>query len=170
MKARTLKNALIAVGLVIAIPLSAQAGPMMEGKGNCDRPMQMKMHKHAGPGSAHKAMRDLNLSEAQRDQLFALKHAQALLMREKAKIARSAQRELRTLSQAETFNAQRAKALADASAQARSEMAQLRAQNRHAMLQILTPEQRQKWQERATGFGKDERGGRGGEGNRFRQS
>ncbi len=128
MKASTLKHTLIAVGLILAIPLSAQAGPMLQGKGECDRPMQMQMHKHGGHDGARKAMRNLNLTDAQRDQLFALKHAQAPQMREKAKIARTAQRELRALSQAETFNAQRAKELADASAQARSEMMQLRAQ------------------------------------------
>jgi len=168
MKALTLKKAVIAMGLAIAIPLSAHAGPMMEGRGNCDRPMQInkQMHKHDG---AHRAMRNLNLSEAQRDQLFALKHAQAPQMREKAKLARNAQQELRTLAQAETFDAERAKALADASAQARSEMMQLRAQNQHAMMQILTPEQRQKWQDRAPGYGRSERGGKGGDGYCFRQ-
>jgi Spy/CpxP family protein refolding chaperone len=178
MKASTLKHTLIAVGLILAIPLSAQAAPMLQGKGECDRPMQMQMHKHGGHDGARKAMRNLNLTDAQRDQLFALKHAQAPQMREKAKIARTAQRELRALSQAETFNAQRAKELADASAQARSEMMQLRAQNRHAMMQILTPEQRQKWQQfgqqhgqqRGSGFGNGERGDKGGDGYRMRQS
>jgi periplasmic protein CpxP/Spy len=159
MKALTLKKIVITMGLAIAIPLSAQAGPMMGAKDYCDRSMQIPqsmnkaMHKHDG---AHRTMRNLNLTEAQRDQLFALKHAQAPQMREKAKLARNAQQELRALAQAETFDAERAKALADTSAQARSEMMQLRAQNQHAMLQILTPEQRQKWQERATGYGKNQ--------------
>jgi len=169
MKALTLKKIVITMGLAIAIPLSAHAGPMLEGKGNCDRSMQMNkaMHKYDG---AHRAMRNLNLSEAQRDQLFALKHAQAPQMREKAKLARSAQQELRALAQAETFDAERAKALADTSAQARSEMMQLRAQNQHAMMQILTPEQRQKWQDRTTGYGKNQRSGKGGNEYCFNQS
>ena len=100
MKALTLKKIIITMGLAIAIPLSAHAGPMLEGKGNCDRYMQMKkvLHKHDG---AHWAMRNLNLSEAQRDQLFALKHAQAPQMREKAKLARNAQQELRALDGAD---------------------------------------------------------------------
>ena len=171
MNARTLRNALIAAGLALAVPLAAQARPMMEGKGYCDRPMQMKSMRdgQGGHDGMRHGMRGLNLSEEQRDKLFELRHAQAPVMREHAKTARAAQRELRDLAGAETFDAQRAKTLAEASAQARSEMAQLRARNQHAVLQILTPEQRQKWQDRAGRFGKGERDGKGGEGYRPRQ-
>lgn len=170
MNARTLRNALIAAGLALAVPFAAQARPMMEGKAYCDRPMPMKMQDgQRNHGGMRHGPRGLDLSEEQRDKLFELMHAQAPVMREHAKTARAAQRELRDLARAETFDAERAKALAEASAQAKSEMAQLRARNQHAVLQILTPEQRQKWQDRASRFGKGGRDGKGGEGYRSRQ-
>ncbi len=142
MNARTLKTTLIAASLALTIPLAAQARPPMgDGRGDCDRPMMMK--KHGGPG-----LRGIDLSEAQRDQIFNLRHALAPTMREQAKVAREAQRQLAELARADDFNANRAKELAETKAQAHAEMARLRAENQHAVLQVLTPEQRQQWLER----------------------
>ncbi len=187
MNARTLnlKHLLIAAGLILAVPLAAQARPMMDGKGYCDRPMPAKMQegfgkhggmqagKHGGMhGGKHMGLRGLNLSEEQRDKIFTLMHEQAPVMREKAKVARNARSELRALSQAEQFDAERAKALTDAAAQAHAEMDLLRAQTRHALSQVLTPEQRQQWQERQDRFQRGDwgnRGGQRGEGLRQRQ-
>lgn len=166
MNVRTLGNALMVAGLALAIPLGAQARPMMmEGQGARECPMQMG--KYAGQGMRYGGLgglRGLDLSETQSDQIFALMHAQAPLMREQAKLARNAQRELQALTQAATFDLQRAKELADASALARSEMIQMRARNQHAVMRILTPEQRQMWLERTDRSGTGEFGPRRGGG------
>lgn len=148
MNARTLKTTLIAASLALTIPLAAQARPPMgDGWGNCDRPMMMK--KHGGPGMAGgPGLRGIDLSEAQRDQIFNLRHALAPAMREQAKVAREAQQQLADLARADNFDANRARALAETKARAHAEMVRLRAENQHAVLQVLTPEQRQQWLER----------------------
>lgn len=162
MNARTLKTTLIAATLALTIPLAAQARPpMMDGRGNCDRPAAM--HKQGGPGmGAAQGLRGMDLSEAQRDKIFALRHALAPAMREQAKVARDAQRQLAELARAERFDATRATELAASKARAHAEMARLRAENQHAVLQVLTPEQRQQWQERgrAGKWGGDDAGWR----------
>ena len=149
MNARILKPTLIAATLALTIPFAAQARPpMMDGRGNCDRPMAM--HKQGGTGmGAAQSLRGMDLSEAQRDKIFALRHALAPAMREQAKVAREAQRQLADLARADNFDAARATELAETKARAHAEMARLRAENQHAVLQVLTPEQRQQWLERA---------------------
>jgi len=153
----TLTSLLIASGIALALPLSAAARPD-RGPGGCDGYTMMQpgpgmmqpgpgMMQH-GPsiphGGMHRMLRGLDLSEAQRDKVFEILHAQAPLMRDKAKILRNTRNELRALAQSPQFDAQRAKELADAGATAMSEMAQLRARTGNQIFNLLTPEQRQK--------------------------
>ncbi len=104
------------------------------------------MHGHHGHGGAF--LRGLDLSDAQRDRIFEIRHAAAPKMREQAKALRQARGELAKLALSADYDEAKVKALADRNAQAISEMAQLRARNLNEIYQVLTPEQRTKVQER----------------------
>jgi Spy/CpxP family protein refolding chaperone len=100
--------------------------------------------KHgAGPEGMPPFLRGLNLSEAQKDQIFELRHKQAPLMRDKAKASHQAMDELRQLSLADRYDDARAKSLARNAADAQAEMALMRAQSDQKIVALLTPEQRQ---------------------------
>lgn len=112
----------------------------------------MKRHHHAKhmahAGFGASFVRGLDLTEEQRDKLFEIRHASAPKMRDIRKALVKAQRELRNLATAQTFDQAAAQKQADALAQAHSQLALLRAQNTNAMLAVLTPEQRQKMEQR----------------------
>ena len=88
-------------------------------------------------------LRGLALSEAQRDQVFAILHAQAPLLREKAKAARHAHDELQALTMSTQYDKAKAKSLADAGARALGELAFMRADGEHQIYLALTDEQRE---------------------------
>jgi len=85
----------------------------------------------------------LALTEAQRDKVFAIVHAQAPVAREKAKSARRAQEELRALAMSAQYDAAKARTLADAAAAALADLAFLHADGHHQIYLVLTDEQRQ---------------------------
>jgi len=104
------------------------------------------MRGHRGHGDAF--LRGLDLSDAQRDRIFEIRHAAAPKMREQAKTLRETRGEFAKLALSADYDEAKVKALADRNAQAISEMAQLRARNMNEIYQVLTPEQRTKVQER----------------------
>jgi Spy/CpxP family protein refolding chaperone len=63
-------------------------------------------------------------------------------MREKAKAVRQAEDNLRALTSAADYSEAKARALADASAKAMSEMSLARAKAERQVFEVLTPEQR----------------------------
>lgn len=97
-------------------------------------------------------LRELNLTEGQRDQIFKVFHEQAPIIREKAKEIRKSHEELRTLTFSAQYDEGKVKALAEQGARAAAEMAELRAANLNKVYQILTPEQRKKADERKAEF------------------
>ena len=98
-------------------------------------------------GGPRQWLRRLDLSEAQRDQVFKIFHDQAPALREQAKAARQASQELHQSALSGSFDRARARQLADAQAKALSEMALLRADTMSRVVALLTPEQRQKLQQ-----------------------
>jgi periplasmic protein CpxP/Spy len=98
-------------------------------------------------GGPRQWLRRLDLSEAQRDQVFKILHDQAPAIREQAKAARRAGQELRQAALSGGFDRARARQLADVQAKALSEMALLRADTMSRVVALLTPEQRQKLQQ-----------------------
>lgn len=94
-------------------------------------------------------LRGLNLSEEQRDKVFAVRHAQAPQMRAKAKEMRNAARELRALTISENFDEAKAKALAETLSRSTAEIALIRSRSANEIYRTLTPEQRKQVQERA---------------------
>jgi Spy/CpxP family protein refolding chaperone len=86
--------------------------------------------------------RGLQLSEAQEDQIFSILHAGEPAVRNGRKAARRAREGLDELVRSETYDAARARELAEAQAKAVSDVALVRAEVMYRVRQVLTPEQR----------------------------
>jgi len=103
-----------------------------------------------GPGFGHEHPWDvpppylagLTLSEEQQDKVFGILHAAAPAIREQAKALRKARAALEDLTTTAQYEETRAKALAEASAKADSQLALLRARTQRDIYLLLTPEQR----------------------------
>lgn len=136
---RTLLAGVLAAGsLAFGIP-AAQAQPFEHGRA---------MHAHQmRDGGGMRMLRGLDLTEAQRDQIFKIFHDQAPAMRERMKAARSAQEELRKAATAPTFDSARVRQLADAAGKAHADAAYARAETMSKVAGLLTPEQRAKLNE-----------------------
>lgn len=133
-----LASLLAASSVAVAVP-AAQAQPFEH-----DRAMQAHQMRGGGMGM----LRGLDLSEAQRDQVFKIFHDQAPAMRERMKATRAAHEELRKATAAATFDSARVRQLADAVGKAHAEAAYARAENMSRVLAVLTPEQRAKLEQR----------------------
>jgi Spy/CpxP family protein refolding chaperone len=128
-----------ALGLAPLAANEALAQPMGEGM------MHEGMHggmRHRGDAMMH--MRELNLTEQQRDQIFKIHHDSAPAMREQMKQVQKARTDLQQIAMADKFDEARARQAADAQAKAMANMAVMRAQAMNRVRQVLTPEQRQK--------------------------
>ena len=86
-KVRVLSTMLIAGSLALAVPFATQARP--GGMDGCHHAMAFK---HGGAGKHDAFMRGLDLTEAQRDKIFEVRHAAAPMLREKGKQVREARR------------------------------------------------------------------------------
>jgi periplasmic protein CpxP/Spy len=145
-----IKRFLAAASLALAIPLAVaatQGGP--RGAGDCAA-MEGAGHygKHGGDmGHAGRMglhyLRGLNLTEAQRDKVFEIEHAQAPQMRDMAKAHQKAEDELRKLTASPDYSEAKARALGDAVGKSVGEMAMARAKTDRQIFDVLTPEQRQ---------------------------
>ena len=131
-----LASLLAAGSLAFAVP-AAQAQPFEHGRA-------MQAHQMRGGMGM---LRGLDLTEAQRDQVFKIFHDQAPAMRERMKAARSAQEELRKAASASSFDSARVRQLADAAGKAHADAAYARAETMSRVAAVLTPEQRAKLQQ-----------------------
>ncbi|MCL2886711.1 MAG: Spy/CpxP family protein refolding chaperone, partial [Betaproteobacteria bacterium] len=95
-------------------------------------------------GGMARYLKRLNLSEAQRDQVFTIMNTQAPTQRDNMKAVQKAQSDLRDLTTAANFDEATAKQLAGAAGAAMGEMALSRAKTTRQIYDVLTPEQRQK--------------------------
>lgn len=158
-----LKRFLIAAGVALAIPLSAVALQGYRHPGPCGG-MEAQGHPGPGPEKMPPHLRDLSLTEAQRDKVFEIMHGQAPAMRDKAKALHQAEGELRALAAGPDYNEGKARVLTEAVAKAMSEMTLARLKAERQVYEILTPEQRKQMLEaRPSG---EPSGGRAGEGRR----
>ena len=123
-------NFLLASSLALGLTSLASAQPMHGGMGRGDHSMMR--------------LRGLDLSEAQRDQVFKIMHESRPAAYEQMKQLRNVRQEMGKLVGAERFDATRARQLADAQGKAMSELALLRVQTMRRVREVLTPEQRQK--------------------------
>jgi Spy/CpxP family protein refolding chaperone len=132
-----MKQATVMMSLLLTTalgaPLAANAqhgpgpGPHMEGPGAGLPPF----------------LREVELSEAQQDKVFAATYAQAPLLREQQKIAFKAHEQLRDLAASNHYDDAKAVALANGAAQAMATISLQHARLEQQLLAVLTPEQRQ---------------------------
>jgi Spy/CpxP family protein refolding chaperone len=108
-----------------------------------------------GPGApgpnvpfAHVPLHGLQLTDAQRDKVFAIMHAAAPQRREHEKAIRKAHEALRDLGLADKFDDARAAALARDLGQALAAETLLQARTHAQLLAVLTPEQRERLRQR----------------------
>ena len=138
---KTIAAALCAGGLGVAMGAYAQPAP-----DGAQGPESMRMHGggHHGGGEM-RGLRALNLSEAQRDQIFKIHHDQEPAFRDQMKKVRSSREELQKLARADKFDQAAVRRAADAQAKAMSDMAVMHAQAESQVRAVLTPEQRTKF-------------------------
>jgi len=189
MKAARIAGIAIAGGLALASPFvvlaqSAQGGegPRMQMRGDLQKAHARHHHGYGGHGGGMMGgghgergmmgsglLRGLDLTDEQRDKVFAVMHANAPAMREQGKILRATRSELSKLALSTQYDEAKARALTERAAQAMSTMGQLRARATNEIFRALTPEQQAKvterqarWEQRGPGRGF----GPGGEGRR----
>lgn len=181
MKSTRIATFALAGAAALAVPflVTAQPSPGTPGEG-----MHMKAHaRHDGhfrhgaaPGMhgmhGERAMgaaflRGLDLTDEQRDRIFAIRHAAEPAMRDQMKVLRGARGEFSRLALSGEYDEAKVKEFADRNAQAMSAMAQLRARTMNEIYRVLTPEQQTKVKERlANREERGERRGMRGEGRR----
>jgi len=98
---------------------------------------------HRGADGA-RMFRGLDLTEAQRDQIFRIRHEQAPAARERTKAARAAQQALRKAATDPNANSTQIRQLADAVGKTHADAAVARVETQRKVLAVLTPEQRSK--------------------------
>lgn len=89
-------------------------------------------------------LRGIDLTEAQKDKVFQILHAQAPVLRDKVLAARKAHEELRALSLSAAYDEGKLKALADKAVKAQGEVVLLIARGEHDVYVLLTPEQQKR--------------------------
>ena len=103
---------------------------------------------HAMPPGEPDGIPGLDLDEAQRDKVFAIRHAVAPEMRKAMQEARAARRALHELVASGGFDESKGLELARREAAALSQATLLRASTEHQLLAVLTPQQRQQLAQR----------------------
>jgi Spy/CpxP family protein refolding chaperone len=140
---KTIAAALCAGGLGLAIGAHAQPAP--EGMHG---PQHAGMHHgwHGGHGEmgGMRALRALDLTEAQRDQIFKIHHDQAPAFRDQMKKVRASRDELQKLALADKLDQAAVRRAADTQAKALSDLAVMRVQTMNRVRALLTPEQKAK--------------------------
>lgn len=153
----TLKKTLATFVLAMSLPVAsaalasnalAEASGVKAPNAHCERGPKHDMHG----ANMHKPgmppyLRAVNLTEAQKDQLFALRHEQAPKMREQHKAQFKLMQEMRETTQADQFDEAKAKSIASQMAALDQEKILARAQNEAKIFALLTPEQRTKARE-----------------------
>jgi periplasmic protein CpxP/Spy len=136
----TLKRRHIAAFL-LASSAAFGLAPAAEAQGMPDH----GMHR----GGPMMMLRGLDLTQAQRDQVFQIYHDQEPAVHEQMKQVRQARQNLMQLARADQFDEAQARQSADAQAKALSALAVLHAQTINRVRAILTPEQRSRLDQRA---------------------
>jgi Spy/CpxP family protein refolding chaperone len=146
---RNIRHFLAAASLALAVPLTALANPGapgdcpgMDGRGAPGKRGEAG-RAQGGPGEmAPHYLRGLNLSEAQRDKVFEILHAQVPLLRDKAKLAQKSEEELRKLTSSADYSEAKARSLAETISKTTLETTLARAKADRQIFEVLTPEQR----------------------------
>lgn len=141
-----LKHLIAAISLAAFLPAFAHAQTAPEG-GHEGCKMPPPGH-HGMPdelwmdGPVPPFVHGLELTEAQRDAIFNIMHAQVPLLRDKMKSLHKSQEALHALTLSSQYDETKAKVLAEAVADDMAVLSLLRAQSEHQIYVLLTPEQR----------------------------
>lgn len=147
---------LLAMTLPLANTAFAHDMSSTDGKQN----VECKRGHHAHHQSAHKHgfrdrsngdgvphyLRSLTLSQAQKDQIFTIRHEQAPAIREQQKQRHTLLQDLRETTQAPAFDDAKAQQIAASLADLEREQVLMRARTQAKVFALLTPEQREKAQ------------------------
>lgn len=101
-----------------------------------------------GPGPHRGFLHGVELSEAQEDKVFAILHAQEPTIREQSRALRKAQQALDAMGKADKYDDAKAVSLAQAAAQAMSNLELQRVRTDQKLLGVLTAEQRKQMDQR----------------------
>lgn len=140
------RNTLIAGCLAAILSLAVQAAPL--GGGVPQPPAFAMGHGETGPVMEELVppqpifLRGLELSEAQRDEVFTILHDQMPEVRKKSRAIRVAQDKLQALASSTQYDNTRARALAETAAKEMMELSLLRARSDQMIYTLLNPAQR----------------------------
>jgi len=126
-----------------------------------------KHEARGGHGPRH-AMRALDLTEAQKDQIFSLRHAAAPELRKLMKEARGYEGDLRNMVRDGKFDEAAAQELAKGASDARAKLLVMRTKLQADTVALFTPEQRAKAERWLARAGERHPGGRQGPGDASR--
>lgn len=132
-------------------PACGQAGAHQGGRHGEGQRMSHGMpsgSRHGGGAQGMGMLRGLDLTQAQRDQLFALMHGQMPAQRAQAQELHKAMDELRQLGAGGGFDADKARALTDRIGKLHADRAMMHAETDAKLRALLTPEQRKQFDAR----------------------
>lgn len=144
-----LKPFLIALGVASLLPAPAQAQPSPDDKpGHCHRMAPPEPPRHEAdmmPGAPLPPfLHGIELTEAQRDSIFSILHADAPVVREKMKAVHKAHEALHALTMSGKYDEARAEELAETIADNMAVLSLLRSRSESRIYALLTPEQRKR--------------------------
>jgi protein CpxP len=154
-----LKPLIITLGIATLAPAIAQAQPSPDEKnGSCGRmeAPEHRGHPEAGmmPGLPMPPfLHGIELTEAQRDAIFSILHAEAPAVRERMKAVHKAHEALHALTMSGKYDEARAKELAETAADNMAVLSLLRSRSESRIYALLTPEQRKAVNETKNKFG-----------------
>lgn len=130
----SVKRFLVAAAISLVVPLAALG--VGQRAGSCGVGPAMES------GKMPQYLRELNLSEAQRDWVFEIMDGQATAMREKMKAARNAEESLSKLILSTEYSEPKARELSDSAARATADLSLARAMAERQVYAVLTAGQR----------------------------
>lgn len=137
----TFTSKLSAPALLFALMLPVAASAQMMGPPPMG-PADIPFKAHPERGMHHAMPPTLELSEAQQDKAFALKHGQEPLHRELVRAVNKARSAIHAMVKAGEFDEKRAATLAQALGQAVAALEMQQARGHAQFMALLTPEQR----------------------------
>lgn len=137
---KILFGSLLSLCFIAALPASARE----EGPCHNTRPHGARDHHESAEFGPRHFLHNMQLSEAQRDQVFRIMHDQAPARRVIEKELHKARTALIDLSLSEKYSETEAKRLIDAETQANSNLLRQQIDAMHLIYGLLTPDQRRK--------------------------
>jgi protein CpxP len=144
---RKISTTLMVLGaLLLAGPVSAET--QADGKPGKSQEQRMKYgDKHGHRDGFHKQLRELDLSDEQREQVKAISQEIRPQFKEQGKALREVSKQIHTLTASDAYDAGQVAVLADQKGAIVAEMTKLKADRMSKVRAILTPEQQAKFAE-----------------------